>query len=300
MYVVTGATGNTGRVVANELLAHGQPVRVLGRSADRLQDLAARGAEPFVCELKDSRALARAFAGARAVYVMIPPDVASRDYPADQVRIADAVVAALKEAEVKYVVSLSSVGADKSERTGPVLGVHYLEQQLNRIAGLNALHLRAGYFMENTLAQIGIIQAMGVAAGPLRSQLKLPMIATADIGAAAAEALLSLDFRDRNTRELLGQRDISLSEAAGIIGKAIGRPNLAYVEVPDEQARAGMMQMGISANVADLILEMAAALNSGHMAALEKRSARNTTPTSYETFVAKEFVPRYRARTAGA
>lgn len=196
--------------------------------------------------------------------------------------------------------SLSSVGADKSENTGPVAGLHHLEQRLNRIAGLNVLHLRAGYFMENTLAQIGIIKATGVAAGPLRAELKLPMIAARDIGVAAAESLLALDFGPRQTRELLGQRDISYAEATRIIGKAIGKLDLAYVRLPDEQVRAAFIQTGMSPNVADLIIELSAALNTGHVAALEERSARNTTETSFETFVAEEFAPRYLGRFTAA
>lgn len=300
MFVITGATGNTGNVVARNLLAKGQKVRVIGRSAARLQPLAAAGAEPFVCDLTDTEALIKAFADARALYLMIPPNINSPDFRADQDRITNALATAVEKAGVKYVVSLSSIGADKSEKTGPVVGLHYLEQQLNRIAGLNVLHLRAGYFMENTLAQVGIVQMMGMVVGPLRPELKLPMIATRDIGVVAAEALLSLDFNHQQTRELLGQRDLSMAEAATIIGKAIGRPNLAYTRLPDEQVRVGLTQFGMSPNGANLLLEMAAALNSGYMVALEKRSAQNTTSTSYETFVAEEFVPRYRGESTVA
>jgi uncharacterized protein YbjT (DUF2867 family) len=201
---------------------------------------------------------------------------------------------------VKHAVSLSSIGADKPDKTGPVVGLHHFEQRLNRITGLNVLHLRAAYFMENTLAQIGMIKMMGFAAGPLRPDLKLPMIATRDIGAAAAEALLRLDFSGRETRELLGQGDISMAEAAAIIGKAIGKPDLKYRQVPDDQVRAALTQVGMSPNMANLILEMSTALNSGYMRALEKRSAQNTTPTSYETFVAEEFVPRYQGKSSAA
>jgi uncharacterized protein YbjT (DUF2867 family) len=298
MYVITGATGNTGRVAANELLRNGQKVRAIGRSADRLKQLATKGAEPFVADLTDAAALAKAFAGARAVYVMAPPEMTSPDYLAHQKRIADAVGKALAAARVQYAVTLSSVGADKSEKTGPVLGLRYLEQQLNGIDGLNVLHLRAGYFMENTLAMLGAIQAMGKAAGPESPTSKIPMIASRDIGAAAAQALLSLKFTGRNTREILGQRDISMAEATAIIGRAIGKPDLEYVQLPDEQVRTALLQMGLSASAADLIVEMSKAINSGHMRPLEARSAQNTTPTSYETFVAEEFVPRYRGKSA--
>ena len=153
MYVVTGATGNSGHVVAGNLLAKGKKVRALGRSAERLQALAARGAEPFVCDLTDAAALAKAFAGAEGVYAMIPPNMAAQNYRAHQDQITDAYAAALAEAKVKHVVVRSSFGADKSEKTGPVVGLHDLEGKLNRIPGLNVAHLRAGYFMENTLAR---------------------------------------------------------------------------------------------------------------------------------------------------
>ncbi len=300
MYVVTGATGNTGSMVAHSLLGQGQKVRVIGRSPDRLQSLAAKGAEPFVADLSDAGAFRKAFTGAQAVYAMIPPDLRNPNVVSHQQRIVDAIASALEKAQVEYVVSLSSIGADKPEKTGPVVGLHYLEQRLNRIPGINVLHLRAGYFMENTLVQAGIIRAHGVMSGPLRSDLKIPMIATRDIGAFAAEALLKLNFRRQETRELLGPRDISYAEAATIIGEAIGKPDLNYVQMPDEQIRAALTQMGMSPNMADLLLEMSASLNSGYMRALEQRSAGNSTPTPFETFVAEEFVPLYQRQSAAA
>src|SRR6267142_5221965 len=296
MYVITGATGNTGGIVAKTLLGLNQKVRAIGRNANRLESLAAEGAEPFVCDVTDAAALTKAFSGAKAVYAMIPPNMTSADYRGDQDRATNAVAKALEQAGVEYVVSLSSVGADKAEGTGPVAGLHYLEQTLNRIPGLNVLHLRPGYFMENTLAQIGIIQTMDISAGPLRPDLTLPMIATRDIGTAAAKALLALDFSATQTRELLGQRDLSYAEATTIIGKEVGKPDLKYLQLPDEQVRRAFLQMGISANVADLILEMSAALNSGYMKPLEERTAENTTPTSFESFVAEGFVPLFQGK----
>jgi len=300
MYVITGATGNTGSVIARRLLEKGKRVRAIGRSADRLQPLTNSGAEPFVCDLTNAAALASGFTDASAVYVMIPPNATTSDFRAYQDGITNGIGAALEQTGVKYAVSLSSIGADKTEKTGPVVGLHYLERRLNEIVGLNVLHLRAGYFMENTLAQIGVIKTMGITAGTLRLGLKLPMIATRDIGMAAAEALLKLEFNGQKTRELLGQRDIDMTEASVIIGKAIDKPDLKYVQVSDEEFQQALTQFGLSQSVASLIVEMAGALNSGHMAALESRSAQNTTPTSFETFVAEEFLPRYQAKSAAA
>jgi uncharacterized protein YbjT (DUF2867 family) len=300
MYVITGATGNTGSVVARQLLAKGKKVRAIGRSAERLQSLVAQGAEAFVANVADAAALSKAFAGAEGVYVMVPPDVANPDIPAYEASITDSLSTAVAQAGVKHVVALSSIGADKPDKTGPVIGLHQLEEKLNRISGLNVLLLRAGYFMENTLAQAGIIQSIGRAAGPLRADLKLPLIATRDIGAAAADALLRLDFTGSQTRELQGQRDLNMGEATAIIGKAIDKPDLEYLQLPDEQLRPALLQLGMSASMVDLLLEMSASLNSGYMRALEKRSPQNTTPTSYEAFVADEFVPRYRGQSRAA
>jgi uncharacterized protein YbjT (DUF2867 family) len=298
MYVVLGASGNTGHVVAKNLLARGQKVRVVGRNAARLQPLAAEGAEIFIGDVTDARALTRAFKGAESAYVMLPPDPTSNDFRAFQERANDAIVSAVRSAGVKNVVSLSSIGADQASGTGPVVGLYNLEQKLNQIDGANVLHLRAGYFMENTLPQVGAIRMTGNVVGPVRPDLKLGMITTRDIGAVAADALLRLEFRGKQTQELQGQRDLDYTEVATIIGKAIGKPGLGYLQPPNEQIKAAMVQMGMSENLVGLILEMAGALNAGHMRALEPRSARNTTPTSYETFVAEEFVPAYKQQAA--
>jgi uncharacterized protein YbjT (DUF2867 family) len=298
MYVVLGASGNTGHVVAKNLLTGGQKVRVVGRNAANLQPLAAQGAEIFIGDVTDASALTTAFHKADAAYVMIPPNPTSSDFRAFQNRASDAIAAAVRKAGVKNVVSLSSFGADKPNGTGPVAGLHELEEKLNQIDGANVLHLRAGYFMENTLPQVGAIRMLGSVIGPVSPNLKLPMIATRDIGTAAADALSRLGFQGKQTKELHGQRDLDYTEAATIIGKAIGKPDLGYIQAPDNQIRAAMVQMGMSDNFAGLILELAGALNTGHLRALEPRSAANTTPTKFETFVAESFVPAYKQQAA--
>jgi len=300
MYVVLGASGNTGSIVANALLDLGKEVRVVGRDSKKLAQFVSRGAEAFTADVVDGEALGRAFAGAEAVYSLTPPNLASTNYRAYQDQAIDAVAKAIETAGVRFAVTLSSVGADKAEKTGPVAGLHTMESRFAQIPGLNALHLRAGYFMENTLPQIGIIQQFGMMAGPVRADLPLSMIATRDIGAAAVDTLLRLDFSGQQTRELLGQRDLTYSEVARIVGAAIGKPALAYVQLPAEQVILAMGQMGISKNVASLLCEMSDALDSGYMKALEPRSSANTTPTSYETFVEQVFLLAYRGKAASA
>jgi uncharacterized protein YbjT (DUF2867 family) len=300
MFAITGATGNTGSVIAEKLLSSGQKVRVIGRDAGRLARFVQKGAESFTADVTDASALTRAFDGARAVYAMVPPNITAPDVRGYQERVSDALASALAKASVSHAVVLSSWGADKPEKTGPVVVLHNLEQKLNRIAALNAVYLRAGYFMENILPQAEVVRNFGIVGGPVRPDLPLPLIATRDIGAAAAELLLNPDFTGKEARELLGQRDLSYQEVASVIGKAIGKPDLAYAQLPAEQLKPAMMQMGMSSNMVDLLLEMSDALNSGYMVGLESRSARNTTPTSLEVFVAEEFVPRFQRKAASA
>ena len=300
MYVVIGATGHTGSVVAEKLMAKREKVRAVGRDARKLDRLKQQGAEAFIGDVSDANAVARAFSGAEAGYLMVPPNMSSSNVLAHAERVSDALAGALEKNGMRHVVVLSSVGADKSEKTGPVVGLHSLEQKLEAVPGLNALFLRAGYFMENILPQVGIIEQLGYMAGPVRSDLALPMIATRDIGAAAAEALARRDFQGKQRRELLGARDITYAQVAKVIGAAIGKPDLRYQQLPAAQIKPALTQMGMSPNMADLLLEMSEALNSGHMRALEPRSAQNTTPTTIETFAAEVFVPAYRAKAARA
>jgi uncharacterized protein YbjT (DUF2867 family) len=300
MYVILGATGNTGKIVAETLLDSGQEVRVVGRSKARLEGFTILGADAFEANLKDSASLTKAFSGAQAVYALVPPDPASADYRAEQDATTNSIASALEATGVEHVVALSSFGADKADKTGPVAGLHVMEERFSLIPKLNFLFLRAGYFMENLLAQVGIIKSFGMMAGPVRADLALPMIATYDIATAAADALATLDFTGHQARELLGQRDLTYSQMAKIVGAAIGIPNLAYIQLPGEQVIQAITQMGISKNMATLICEMSDALNSGHMRPLEPRSPANTTPTTFEEFVGEVFVPAYKGQATSA
>jgi uncharacterized protein YbjT (DUF2867 family) len=201
---------------------------------------------------------------------------------------------------LRYAVQLSSYGAHVPEGTGPIAGLHAFEQKLDAIGGLNVLHLRAGYFMENNLLAIGMIRDMGMFGHALLPELKQPMIATRDIGDYAAQRLLDLDFSGKQARELLGQRDLSISEATAIIARGIGKPDLRYVQFPYDQVQQVLMQMGIPLKTAAQFIEMYRAINAGIVAGQEPRSAENTTPTSFEKFVSDFFAPAYQGKAATA
>ena len=292
MYVILGASGNTGSIIADFLLSQGEKVRVVARDVGRLHRFVRKGAEAFTADLSDAAALAKAFSGARAAYLMLPP-VTSRE---DQERVSDAIANAVKESGLRYAVHLSSYGAHVPEGTGPVAGLHSSEQKLNAIRGLNVLHLRAAYFMENNLAAIGMIHGMGMVGGALLPDMKLPMIATRDVGDYAARRLLDLDFSGKQTRELLGQRDLSMAEVTAAIGRGIGKPDLRYVQFPYDQVQQVLRQMVIPPQTAALYIEMYKVINAGVLVAQEPRSPENSTPTSFEEFVRDVFAAAYHGK----
>jgi uncharacterized protein YbjT (DUF2867 family) len=295
-YVILGASGNTGAIVASSLLSKGEKVLVVGREAGRLERFVRQGAEAFKAELSDAAALNKAFSGARAAYLMLPP-ISTRE---DQELQSDAIAKAVKESGLRYAVHLSSYGAHVPEGTGPVAGLHSSEQKLNAIGGLNVLHLRPGYFMENHLAAIGMIHAVGVFGHALLPDLKMPMIATRDVGEYAAQRLVKLDFSGKQTRELLGERELSMKDATAVIARGIGEPNLRYEQLPYDRVQQALTQMGFSPKKAAVYIEMFTAINAGVLAAQEPRSAENSTPTSFEKFVRDVFAVAYHWKAPAA
>lgn len=285
MYAVIGATGNTGRVVADDLLAAGLPVRVIGRSEDRLATFVERGAEPAVGDVSDPDFVARACDGVGGVYHLIPPryDV---DLRAWQTTAGGSLVAGIRDSGVPYVVNLSSVGAQHHGGTGPIAGLREQEDRFNDLAEVNVLHLRPGWFMENLYTMLDGIRGMGALGMPIPGDLPVAMIAACDIGAEAARRLAALDFDGHQVKELLGPRDYTMEQVAAIVGAAIGTPDLPFVCLSEEETAAGLEQMGVHPATVAAFMEMYRGFRDGRIAAVEERSAANTTPTTLEEFAA--------------
>jgi uncharacterized protein YbjT (DUF2867 family) len=296
MIVVTGATGNVGKRLAETLLSRGQRVRAVGRSAERLAPFAAEGAEAFVGSVTDASSMRRALEGATALFAMVPPAYETPNAQAYQEGVAGAYASALAGSSVAHVVVLSSVGAHVPSGTGPIAGLHALEERLNAITGLNVLSLRPAYFMENFLFSIGVIRQMGVCGTPLKADMPMEMIATRDIADYASRAFIDRGWSGKSARELLGPRDITMRDATTVLGKAIGKPDLAYVQFPDEEVEKALIGMGVAPSWAASFIEMDRAINERKVRPVEARSKENTTPTTIEQF-APAFAAAYAAAT---
>ncbi len=285
MYVITGATGNTGKIIASALLSAGKKVRIISRSAEKAKELTDKGAEIFIGDTTDAELLKKAFNGATAVYAMLPMEWQAKDYTESQLKNAKAIAEALKEEKVKNVVTLSSQGAHLESGSGVVLGLNKMETMFNAIDGLNTLHLRPCYFMENTLGMVGLAKQAGILGAPIKADLSFPVIATKDIAAYATKRLLALDFTGHNVQDLLGPREVTYPEMAKVYGAAIGKPDMNYVEFPATDFKNSLVnQMGASESVADNLNEFIKVMNEGKVMATAKRNAESTTPTSIEEF----------------
>lgn len=286
MITVMGATGHTGGKIAAALLAAGQQVRALGRSEGKLADLAAEGAEARTGDVADAAFLTDAFTGADAVYTLMPTDKSAPDYSARQQQEGEAIAAAIRASGVRHVVALSSLGADKPEGTGLILGLRAQEERLKAIEGTNLLLLRPVSFFENFYDCLPLIAHEGINGDSVIPDLAVPMVASRDIATVASSALVARNWAGVVVRELLGPRDISYAEATSILGARIGLPDLAYVQFSYADMAAALVGAGLSQSFARLYVDMTRAFNEGTVGPMDGRTPENTTPTRFETFAA--------------
>jgi uncharacterized protein YbjT (DUF2867 family) len=259
MYVVAGVTGHTGRVVAETLLAQGEKVRVIVRDPKQGEPWLQRGAEVAVAQLGDAAAMARALTGAKGAYLLVPPRYDVEDMLAVQRPLIDALAEAVRRSRVPHVVLLSSLGGELSEGTGPIRSLHYAERTLGA-ATKNITFLRAGYFIENFATVLPATQG-GVLPTFLTPDRAIPMVATADIGRAAAELLLDPATGTRVV-ELTSTSDWSPDDVARELSRILGR-TITTRFAPAEAVVPTFTGMGMPRGVAELVREMVDALNSG-------------------------------------
>jgi uncharacterized protein YbjT (DUF2867 family) len=282
MYVVTGVSGRTGAAAARTLIEAGEPVRVVVRDAAQGTIWANRGAEVAVADLTDVRALTAALAGARGAYLLIPPGYTAADPLARGQAVADAIAEAVAAARLPKLVGLSSVGADRPDRTGLILVNRALEQRLGG-TGVPATFLRAAYFMENWGPVAGVAAAQGVLPSLLAPlDRAIPMIATADIGRIAAEALRE-DWAGIRTIALEGPTAYTPNDVAAAFARVLGKPVQAAA-IPEAGWAKALSHGDLSPAAVAGFVELTRGLNDGHITfdsdpATESRKGQVTIDT---------------------
>lgn len=262
-YAITGSAGNISRPLVERLLAEGHDVTVIGRSQENLKPLTDKGAKAAVGTVEDAAFLKDAFAGADAVYTMVPPQAAMGENVYE--RLGANYAEAIKANNIKYVVNLSSVGAHLAEGAGPVSGLYRTERELNKLSDANVLHLRPGFFYVNFFGNIGMIRNMGILGGNYGdSNAKMILSYPGDIAEAVAELLLQLSFTG-HVVHYHASDERTLGEIARVLGVAVGKPDLPWVLFTDEQSYEGMVGAGLPEILASRYAEMGRAMRTGIM-----------------------------------
>jgi uncharacterized protein YbjT (DUF2867 family) len=260
MFVVLGATGNTGSSVVETLLAKKQPVRIVVRSADKGSSWKAKGADVAVASLEDVSALAKAFEGAKGVYVLVPPNYGAEAWLADQRARMDRAAEAVQQSGIEHVVFLSSVGGHMTGETGPIRAASYGEHALGCIAKRLTI-LRPCYFMENWTPVIGAAKAQGHLPTFIAPQAKIPMISTKDIGRIGAEQLIAGGY-GKKIVEMAGPEEYSPDQAAAALGQILGK-TVTTQHAPLSAVVPTFKSFGFSDEAARLFEEMYTAFSKG-------------------------------------
>lgn len=290
--VILGATGTVGSKISEILLNEGHRVTLIARHTEKLEKYRGLGAEIIAGDITDVETLTNAFKNAESAFVLLPDDVKAENTRAYQRQVTGKLIEAIENSGIKYIVNMSSLGSHMHEGNGIMGGTAEQEVRLNQLNDVNVLHIRSAYFMENFLRTIGMTKKMGIHGTVADGDHSIPMVSTQDVAKIVARHLASLDFNGKRVHAVMGPKDYTYREFTSIIGKAIGNPDLPYVQFPVEQVKQTFLSNGFSEDFVDNLIEMGTAINTGLMN-YQKRDDSATTPTTAEDFAYEVYLPLY-------
>lgn len=258
----TGSLGNVAKPLVKKLIAAGHEVTVISTKDDRKSEIEALGAKAAVGSISDEAFLMEAFKGADAVYTMMPPSMGPGNMIQNIADAGQAYANAIKAAGVTRMVMLSSVGADAAVGTGPVGGVHRVEQIFGeQLPNVNITILRSGFFYVNFLRDIPLIKSKGIFGNNYNGNDQLALTHPEDLSTALA-AELQAEGNGFEVKYMVS--DVSTGdEIAASFGQAIGKPELVWTNIPDEQLKQGMLAGGLPEELIGLIVEMGQGVRAG-------------------------------------
>ena len=290
--VVLGATGTVGSKISEILLNEDHHVTLVTRNPEKLERFRNLGAEIIDGDMSDVDTLTNALKNADSAFVLLPDNVKAENTRAYQRQITGKLIEAIENSGIRYIVNMSSLGSHMHEGNGMMGGTGEQEVRLNQLEDINVLHIRSAYFMENFLRTIPLVKNKWINGTAADGDHAIPMVATKDVARIAAGHLASLDFKGKTVHAVMGARDYTYREFTGLIGKAIGNPDLPYVQVPVEQAKQTFLGNGFSEDFVDNLIEMGTAIKTGFMN-YQKRDASATTSTTAEDFINEVYLPLY-------
>ena len=293
-YVITGSLGNIGKPLVTQLCKEGHSITVISSEAEKAKQIEALGATAAIGTVEDVPFLTETFRGADAVFTMMPPQYKGSDWKAWIVSIGRNYISAIKDSGVKQVVNLSSIGAHMVDKCGPVSGLAKVELEMDAMSGVNVRHLRPGYFYTNFLDSAQEIKQKGTLSANYGPDVKMVLVHPADIAEHAAKALKDKYHIGRGF-SYIASDEKTPAEVVEMIGKAMNKPDLSWVERTDSEELAEMLAAGIPEETAKNYVEMGAALRIGDMNADYFRN--RPVMTGWRTF--DTFVPEIVAACNG-
>ncbi|TCD25107.1 NAD-dependent dehydratase [Pedobacter psychrodurus] len=261
---LTGSIGNITKPLAEILVAKGHEVKIISSNADRAEEIKSLGAIPLIGSVSDTEFLKEVFSGADAIYTMVPPNFAAPKFRAYIKSIGENYAVAIKASGVKKVVNLSSVGADLPDGTGPIAGLYDVENIFASLDGVDVKHLRAGYFYINFLANVDMVKHANILGSNFGADSKLVLVHPRNIAEVAAEVLES-DFTGKTIQYVASDDESTPADVAKVLGTAVGKPALPWIEFSDEDAFNGMVGAGLPEEIAKSYVEMGDAIRSNKL-----------------------------------
>lgn len=263
--IITGSLGHISKPLTTELVQKGHAITVISSKSDKQKDIEALGATAAIGSLEDADFLTATFSGADAVYSMVPPANyfdQNLDLLAYYRRLGNNYAQALKQTGVKRLVNLSTFGAHLEKDSGILIGAHYVEGILNKLpSNVGITHMRPTSFYYNLYGYVDMIKAKGFIAANYGADHMIPWVSPIDIAAAIAEEIVT-PLVGRKVRYVASE-ELTGHETAGILGAAIGKPDLKWIIITDEETQSGLEAIGMNPKIAAGLVELYASLYSG-------------------------------------
>jgi uncharacterized protein YbjT (DUF2867 family) len=280
MIVVTAPTGAIGHQVLERLLDSGRPIRVIVRDPARLPPQTRERVEVLRGSHGDKDVVSQAFAGADAVFWLVPPDPRAKSVEAAYVEFTRPACEAIKSEGVRRLVGVSALGRGTAVAGNAGLVTASLAMDdLIASTGVSYRALTMPSFMDNIARQIQVIKNQGMFFSPISGDRKLPACATRDIAAVAVRLLLDRSWSGQGHVAVLGPEDLSFNDMAQIMSEVLGKP-IRFQQIPFEAYKSRFIEFGMSEPMAQGMTDMAAAKNNG-LDNAEPRTPENTTSTSF-------------------
>jgi len=290
---ITGSLGNISGSLTKKLVAQGHEVKVISSNASKAEDIRKLQATPLIGSIEDYEFVKQSFQGSDAVYLMIPPNFSAPDYKAFTMAVGKNYARAVQETGISYVVNLSSSGSPLAGQP-PLVNYQNLEAYLDELTTLNVLHLRPGGFYSNFYGSMPLIRYQGIIGNNFNDHVNMVLSHPEDIADAAAAAFSTLSFTGKNVKYIISDT-LNGRQVAKILGTAVGKPELTWVQFTDEQLLQGLLQNGFSKDAAQhYIVDMGIAIRDGLLEAHYAQHAKEVSGSRNFATFAEDFARVYQ------